>query len=455
MLAATAVALAPVAANGAPAAETGVTHGAGLSVPGQLGGTLWLGQYKVNIDHQAQNVFCVDYALKAPDGRPYVKGDVLKTKWGDPLPVSEASDISYLLLKYGNTTDDNMAAAIAHLLHTWTAPPTKGHTYQSGPKNRAYNSKHYFSVLPSAAKNDVTTLKAQAAKFRAPWKATLAAPSSPQLIGKPGTWTISVATAGGTPVPDVPVTLAAKNAKLDHSTLTTDAKGTASVTVTPSAAQPSVSASLITPNTVPHVLQPTGPDGDKFQKVVIGGGEQNLSATVTIKPGVLHVAKLDAATGKGIGGVALRITGADKTSPALKADSSKLVGADGKAAVVQTAADGTVSVPDLLAPQRICVIEAAAKAGYDQHYDAAHPPTVCGTLKQGETLSLTLKNIKNKVIVPIKINAGGSVADASASAATSGAPAPGALFGFGAGLVVLAGAGSVLIGRRRAAAKRR
>ena len=111
---ATAVRLALVALLGtlslvvvAPAASAAVEEGIGhKTTPGQSWGGRdraydWLGSYVVNGEH----VFCVSFALKAPDsGERYKPGDELLTKWGEPLPDDVAANISYLLLRYGDTT---------------------------------------------------------------------------------------------------------------------------------------------------------------------------------------------------------------------------------------------------------------------------------------------------------------------------------------------------------------
>ena len=98
----------------APAASAAPQEGVGHETrPGQPYGGVqrardWLGSYLVN----GEQVWCVQFALTAPDSHEeYRPGDALKTKWGTPLPDGVAANISYLLLRYGDTRDPPGAGA--------------------------------------------------------------------------------------------------------------------------------------------------------------------------------------------------------------------------------------------------------------------------------------------------------------------------------------------------------
>ncbi|WP_020499323.1 Ig-like domain-containing protein [Sciscionella marina] len=442
------------------ASAAGIDEGAGMSVGPTPGGNpagTWLGQYVVG----GKKVFCVDYALPAPGSdQPYKPGDALKTKWGTAIPKSQASDISYLLLKYGNTKDNLTAAAVAHLLHSWTAPVVKGHPGDPHDpifkghdtkwiqQNLAYDSGYYASKMNASLKQKVAEVKKDAAANRAPWDLQLTPPEQPQ-INKPGTWTLKLTSGAKNPVSDVPISLTSSQATIDgakSTKVTTDANGTAQVKVTPTGAKPTLQASLNSPNALPRVQEPL--NNPNVQKVVLGGGEQNLSKTFEIQGGGVKVTKTDSESGKGISGVSLRITGGDKKSPAQTFDGKELLGADKQPAVVQTGDNGLASVGDLAAPQQICVIETAPAKDYDQSYDAKNPPSACGTIQPGKTLALSLSNKKNKAIIPVVIPAGGSSPTVTAASATSTLPSSYGLLGFGGGIVVLAGVGGVLLTRK-------
>ncbi|MEV6626886.1 hypothetical protein AB0M83_45815 [Amycolatopsis sp. NPDC051106] len=450
---------------GAPAASAASREGIGHAVePGQAGtgGRNWLGSYVVG----GQQVFCVSFQLKAPDtDEVYRPGDELLTKWGTKLPADQAADISYLLLRYGDTKKPDEAAALAHLLHSWTsAPRTPADLDASLPAAKlGYDAPFHLKGLPAGAQAAVETLKTEAAANRGPWTASVTVPEGDQRLGEPATWTVTVKNAKGKGVPGVPVKLTATAATVGEDaaatagnaspqaaakdvTLETGADGTAQVKLTPTGDRPKLVASLSAPADRPYVRAPV--DTAK-QRVVSTGGEKALTAQGVValtKPGQVKVTKTDANTGKGVGGAVLRITGKDKASAALGQDGKPLTGADGKPAVVTT--DGTtggVTIENLRAPQDICVVEAGPPPGYTNAYDPANPPSACGTVKPGETLALTVANKPNEV--PRAIPAGGAPVVQARGVVETSYSVPGLA---GLGLLVLLGAGLAGFAARRA-----
>ncbi|MEU8635634.1 hypothetical protein AB0C38_26005 [Amycolatopsis sp. NPDC048633] len=451
--------VAPVAAA---ATQEGVGH---VVEPGQAGtgSRNWLGSYVVG----GQQVFCVSFQLKAPDtDEVYEPGDELLTKWGTKLPADQAANISYLLLRYGDTKKPDEAAALAHLLHSWTsAPRTPADLDASLPAAKiAYDAPFHLAGLPAGARAAVDKLKTEAETNRGPWTASVTTPDGDQHLGEPAEWTVTVQNAKGKGVSDVPVKLTATAATLGDDkaaetagnaspqaaakdvTLKTDADGTVRVKLTPTGDQPKLVASLSAPADRPYVRAPV--DTAK-QRVVSTGGEKELTAQGVValtKPGQVKVTKTDANTGKGVGGAVLRITGKDKTSPALGQDGKPLTGADGKPAVVTTdGATGGVTVENLRAPQEICVVEAGPPPGYTNAYDPKNPPSACGTVKPGETLTLSVVNKPNEV--PRAIPAGDAPVAQARGAVETSYSAPGLA---GLGLLVLLGAGLVGFAARRA-----
>ncbi|MEV4145396.1 hypothetical protein AB0J40_17115 [Amycolatopsis sp. NPDC049691] len=448
----------------APAAYAAKQEGVGYAVePGQdgTGPRNWLGSYVVG----GQQVFCVSFQLKAPDtDEVYKPGDELLTKWGTKLPAEQAADISYLLLRYGATKKPDEAAALAHLLHSWTsAPRTPADLDPALPAAKlGYDAPFHLAGLPASARAAVDELKSEAAANRGPWTASVTTPKDPQYPGEPAEWTVTVKNAKGKGVPGVPVKLVATAATLGGGepaagnaspqgaakdvTLDTGADGTVKVKLTPAGEQPKLVASLSAPADRPYVRVPV--DTGK-QRVVSTGGEQELTAQGVVsvaKPGKVQVTKTDANTGKGVGGAVLRITGKDRATAALGQDGKPLTGADGKPAVVTTdGATGGVKVENLRAPQEICVVEASPPPGYTNAYDPKNPPSACGTVKPGETLALTVTNKPNEV--PRAIPAGGApVVQARGAVETSYSVA--GLAGLGA--LVLLGAGLAAFAARRA-----
>jgi hypothetical protein len=457
---------------GAPAASAASQEGIGYEVrPGQpmtpTPSRNWLGSYVVG----GRQVFCVSFQLKAPNtDEEYQPGDELLTKWGTKLPSDEAANISYLLLRYGDTKKPEEAAALAHLLHSWTAAPRT--PADLDPKlsyaEIGYDAGFHLSKLPADAVAAVTRLRTEAETNRGPWTASVTTPEADQHVGTAGEWTVTVKNAKGKGVPDVPVKLTATAATIGAQkadtktgsadagnsspqaaakdvTLTTGADGTVQVSLTPTGDRPKLAASLTAPADRPYVRVPVNTG---VQRVVSTGGEKELTAQGVVevaKPGQVQVTKTDATSGKGIGGAVLRITGEDRTSAALGQDGKPLTGADGKPAVVTTdGKTGAVTVENLRTPQKICVIEVSAPPGYTNAFDPQNPPSACGTVEPGKTLALTVSNKPNEV--PHAIPAGDRpVTQAQGTVETSYS----ALGVAGIGLLALLGSALVGFAARR------
>lgn len=285
---AVAAVVAGVSLAGAPTAAASVQRGVGHATTpaqpyqGNPDPADWLGSYVVG----GKQVWCVQFAHLAPDSdEQYQPGATLRTKWGTDLPPNVASDISYLLLRYAGTDSADEAAALAHLLHTWTAGPQN--PAQLDPANDfrhiAYDAPFHLSKLPSGAQAAVQALQADAAVNRGPWTATVAAPEGAQTIGVAADWTITITNAGGTRVPDVPVTIAAADATFTDADGKQVSSGTATTTedpltlsVTPTGAAPGIDITLAGPAEVPVVQQAIEVD---TQRIVSTGGEKELTAS--------------------------------------------------------------------------------------------------------------------------------------------------------------------------------
>lgn len=244
----------------------------------------WIGSYVVG----GKQVFCVQFAHLAPDSNElYQPGAPLKTKWGTDLPPDVAANISYLLLRYGDTKSADEAAALAHLLHTWTASPQN--PSQLDPSNDfqhiAYDAPFHLTKLPAGAQAAVQALTTDATTNRGPWTATVIAPNAPMTIGGTADWGVSVKNAAGKGVPTVPVTVSAVDATFtDPATgkqVTTGVVPTSSadplvLKVTATGASPKLDIELASPAEVPVVQQAVEIN---TQRIVSTGGEKKLTAT--------------------------------------------------------------------------------------------------------------------------------------------------------------------------------
>ncbi|ROP38506.1 MSCRAMM family protein [Saccharothrix texasensis] len=428
---------------------------------GKPAGGDWLGSYL----WRGRQVWCVQYSLLAPDSSvEYREGDELLTKGGARLPDDVAGSISYLLLRYSNTQSADESAALAHLLHTWTAreDPARGISLDPNSDFRhiAYNADFHFQQLGrfGQAQQAVGRLEAEAAANRGPWAAKVTAPEKEQVIGTPDTWVVDITKTDGGQVAGAPLSVELTDATLESGAatgeLTTSADGESlAVKVVPTGPNPSFTVKLDSPADRPKVQIPAD---DNMQRIVTTGGEKKLTAnastTAKTPPGVVKVAKTDAETGKAIAGVALKVTSADGSTPAKRQDDTGLTGPEGTPLVLQTAADGTATVPDLRTPQEVCLIEVAPAKGYEEFFDPNAPPKVCGTVEAGQTLALALTNKPDKPVVPITIAAGSQGAGVVAKAAYTSEVSAGALVGFG-GVVLLGAALVGLLVRRRATSR--
>lgn len=437
-------ALCLVAPGVAASAQQGeVKEGVGhRTTPGQPWGGRdrgydWLGSYLVG----GEQVFCVSFALKAPGtDEVYRPGDELLTKWGEKLPDDAAASISYLLLRYGDTQDADEAAALAHLLHSWTAAPRSPADLDPAKPftEIGYDVELQFGKLPQGAKQAVRRLRTEAETNAGPWAATVTAPQQEQTIGTGDSWTVTVTNANGGGVADVPVTLTAEDGELTEPTVTTDEDGNATFELVPTGTDPAVTATLSAPAPRPYVREPVTAD---TQRVVSTGGERKLTAKAATSakqpPGAVRVAKVDEATGQGIAGVPLRLTSADESSPAVGQDGEPLVGKDGKPIVVTTEGErGTVTIENLRTPQEVCLVEVSPAAGYDDAFDPADPPSACGKIEPGQTLELSIANVADQV--PRTIPAGNDQPAVAKGTTESTAPV-GALAGLGALALLVSG----------------
>lgn len=198
----------------------------------------WLGGYVVGDEVG----YPVEFALAAPDTDEPVGGpEALLTKFDAALPDGAGPSISYLLWRYGQTTDDAEAAALAHLLHVWTASPTNPAQLDASNDFRhiAYDAPYHFARLSAPAVALVDSMATEAAALAGIWATEFIPPTEPQ-VGVPGQWTLRISTdAGDLPVPGVPVHLEAIGGAFagDLATLdlVTDADGEVTFVLVPSA----------------------------------------------------------------------------------------------------------------------------------------------------------------------------------------------------------------------------
>lgn len=430
----------------------------GQVVDGDPWPSTWLGSFVV----RGEQVWCVQFGFESPDhDEQYQPGGDLTDKWGGPLPDGTAAKVSYLLQQHGTTKSDDQAAAVAHLLHSWTAAPrSEADLDPTLPAEEiAYDVEYHKSWLADHEPQVLELaerFRADAERNHGPWQATLSAPSEQQVIGQPATWTLQVTGAEERGIGGVPVALRVSDATVrglsEDGKVTTPADGSAlRLEVTPTGPNPKISGELVAPAAQPNLRQSSADPHGK-QRVVSSGGEEKLAVqadTAAVAPtGALRVSKIDEVSKAGIAGVALRVS-APNGAAALRTDGTPLVGEDGQPLVVTTAQDGSVTVPDLRAPQEVRVTEVAPAKGYEQSFDALNPPAVNGTVRIGQTADVVLSNRADVAEVPLHIPAGDPRGDVTEVVApTTRDPLSAGLIGFGALAVLGAAAGGTVAHRR-------
>ncbi|GAA2083361.1 hypothetical protein GCM10009840_19900 [Pseudolysinimonas kribbensis] len=266
-------------ASAAVATSAGVTTLPPQPFAGNPATADWIGDYLVD----GVPSWMTEFGFTAPDeAEPMQPGGALVTKWGTAIDPETLSEMSYLLFVHGSTPTSVQAAALAHIVHTWTAAPQN--PGQLDPANDfrhiAYDTAFHLAKLPSGAQDDVTSLLAEAAMLHGPWSITLTAPAAAR-IGAASNWTVRVL-AGVNGVPSRTVSLTVTNGTFaggaTTTTVTTGADGSAApVAVTPTGAAPAIIATASGPAAAPLVMDPVDADVSR----VIQAASAPISASLT------------------------------------------------------------------------------------------------------------------------------------------------------------------------------
>jgi hypothetical protein len=270
----------------APPAAAETQHGHGRPTPAQVfaGSSAsgdWVGAYMID----GKQSFGVLYGYPAPTSTDrFQPDDGLRDKWGAELPEPVAAKISYLLLQYGDTTNDDEAAALAHVMHAWTAAPRAGRDDLSPARTQrdiGYDAELHFTALPDSAKAAVDMMMREAETQAGPWIVKVTAPTEPQQPGVADVWTVTVDNPEGKGLGSIPLMLNLTDATLaggrTTANLHTPADGGAlTVAVTPTGPTPALTIKLTAPAARPVVQRSAEPD---TQRVLRSGGKTTLIAS--------------------------------------------------------------------------------------------------------------------------------------------------------------------------------
>src|SRR5713226_9779717 len=162
-------------------------------------GTRWFGDFK-NAIPGATHAYCIDLRFWYPGPDYLYKEDTsgsLTNKDGDAVPLPNQQRIAYATWVYGRSSDPNQAAAVMLYVHAQMGDARAG---ELDP-----------SVLGSNASALYAKISRDATKFHGPYKFEIKVPGTLK-VGKAVTATVRVLAAGGSALPNTPLTLSAQGA---------------------------------------------------------------------------------------------------------------------------------------------------------------------------------------------------------------------------------------------------
>jgi hypothetical protein len=210
-------------------------------------GTRWFGDFKNAIPGTAHS-YCIDLRFWYPGPDYRYKEDTsgsLVNKDGNAVPLPNEQRIAYATWVYGRSSNPDQSAAVMLYVHTQMGDGRAG---ELDP-----------SVLGSNVSALYDKISRDATRFHGPYRFEIKVPGSLK-VGKAVTATVRVLAAGGSALPNMPLTLSVQGASLVSNSVKTDGTGLAKVTLTPSGGTLKLSASTSTlPSTLPRVFKPTSP----------------------------------------------------------------------------------------------------------------------------------------------------------------------------------------------------
>lgn len=209
----------------------------------------WAGQYHVTTSAGHWLAYC----LRDDLGHPIDTSDgVLTTyvnKAGNPVKFSAA--YNYVLWKWGDTSDDNIAAAVWVLGHYYAQDVTDSNNILVPDLTNPTQNSTVNSL--------VTSMNAEAQSKRGPWSISLSMPVPVGWGGASTPGSLTIKGAGGGVIPNVSVSLSAVGGTVTPSVVTTDNSGVANFSFDSSGSGVRVSASVIGPSSGnPLIINPPG-----------------------------------------------------------------------------------------------------------------------------------------------------------------------------------------------------
>ncbi|TLQ39382.1 prealbumin-like fold domain-containing protein [Streptomyces marianii] len=359
----------------APQAVAADKWGPGYLIPDSTGkpDTSHIGAYNVpGVDGVA---YCADPELAGPDAADGYSSAQTVTSWtskatGKTASAEDLARAAYVLGKYGQTKNDEQAAAVDAVVYTYLEA---GSTYALPNGKRALERLGYPNVSPDAKKWATGYLN-EAAMFAGPYKINIK-PADEQLkAGAKTSVTLDVTSATGHKVPGVKLDLDVSGAAAGAASVTTNAEGVATVSLTP-AEGGTVDFKALAKTLPASQLRSFTPTNAKAQRLVLAGGSSSAQAEIHL---TTHSPK---------GGLIVTKTAADTKKPLAGVEFAVKDSAGKTVSTGTTDTNGTWKVDDLT-PGTYTVHEVKAVEGYQLAADQQV------TVTDGAKADVAVKDIK-------------------------------------------------------------
>jgi hypothetical protein len=233
-------------------------------------GLRWFGDYRGAVKG-AGPTFCIDLRFWYPQASykfKEISSEGLKNRDGAGVSAEKQRRMAYALWNYGRSSNPNQQAAVMLYVHSLMGDGAPGEVDSS--------------AIGPAVQELYAKIARESTRLHGPYRIDADIPGGLK-VGKPATGTVKLIAASGAPVPGVVISLEAKGANGVPARVRTDAKGVASVTFTPTAADGvSIEArSESIASTLPRIFTPTTAAAARNGQRLAAAASQRVSATAT------------------------------------------------------------------------------------------------------------------------------------------------------------------------------
>ncbi len=258
-------------------------------------GLRWFGDYRKAVDGETDPTFCIDLRFWYPAKKFGYKPrstDGMKSKEGKKISATRLQYMNYALWKYGRSNEVTRQAATMLYVHSLMEDGAPG---EIDP-----------AAVSPAVKSTFDKISSEAKRFAGPYRVKVDVPAG-LTAGTASSLSVTVISAAGNAVPDVPVRIDAKGATGLSSDVRTNDKGTLTVPFTPDDAAADLAVTA-TANAlaadVPKLYVPTkGASARSGQRLVSAAGTaRSATAAAAVNPAQIAVTTTATPPTLGVGG---------------------------------------------------------------------------------------------------------------------------------------------------------